>query len=101
MQEDRYLEAYEKLVALAIEEADKHYDTLGIPNDRRDYGEWICEAEAYATTDEVVGYYLLTYPNDFKPAWDENIIGITLTDQDKEVDSILGKLWCEKKRLVK
>lgn len=101
MAEEHYVEAYNNLVALAIKEADKHYDILGTPKNSRDYGEWICEAEVYATTDEVVGYYLLTYPDDFKPAWDKNIIGIALTDQDREVDSILDKLWQEKRLRTK
>jgi hypothetical protein len=95
MQKDYYIAAYDELCDAAIAEADKYFDIQGTPKDRRDYGEWICEAEVYATTDEVVGYYLLTYPHDYKPMWDENTTGINLTEQDKEVSLILDKFWRE------
>lgn len=95
MTKDQYIEAYDRLVDFAIEEADKHYDELGTPKDNRDYGEWICEAEAESTTDEVVGYYLEAYPDDYFLVWIDNTTGIHMTDQDIAVSVILNKLWEE------
>lgn len=88
-----YIIKYDMLCDSAIDDANVYYDSVGTPNEKRDYGEWIGEAEMYANTDEVVGYYLLTYPHDYKPAWDENITGIELTAQDQEVDKILAEFW--------
>lgn len=93
MQKSHYIDSYERLVKAAIAEADKYYDFQGTPKEHRDYGEQICEAEAYAITEEVVGYYLLTYPDDYKLAWEDNMVGVTATDQDNEVSLILDKFW--------
>ena len=95
MTKDDYIKAYEQLTERAIEAADKHYDTLGVPMEKRDYGEWICEEEVYSTTDEVVGYYLEAYPHDYFPVWLDNITGIALKKQDIEVSAILNNLWDE------
>lgn len=95
MTKNDYIEAYEHLTERAMEAADEHYDKLGIPKDKRDYGEWIGEFEVDANSAEVVGYYLEAYPYDYFPVWLDNIYGITLTDQDKEVSLILNKLWDE------
>lgn len=95
MQKDKYIEAYDQLVDLAIEEADKHFDILGTPKEKRDYGEWISEAETEATAAEVVGYYLEAHPDDYFPVWLDNTTGIYMTEKDKEVSVILNKLWDE------
>lgn len=95
MQKDQYIAAYDRLVETAIEEADKYYDELGVPECKRDYGEWICEAESDATAVEVVGYYLEAHPDDYFPVWIDNTTGIRMTDQDIKVSVILNKLWEE------
>ena len=96
-QKEIYIEKYDELVKRAMSEADEYYDTVGTPKEQRDYGEWISEAEYSATTEEVVGYYLETYPDDFLPMWKENTTGIRLTRQDIEVSSILERFWSESK----
>lgn len=88
-----YIEKYEKLVKEATKEADNHYDALCISKEKRDYGEWISEFEAESNTDEVVGYYLETYPDDYLPMWEENTEGIELSKQDKSVYATLKSLW--------
>lgn len=93
---DYYLKKYDELVSDAIKEADEYYDTISASKENRDYGEWISEAESIATTEEVVGYYLATYPDDYKPMWEENTEGIVLTNQDKEVSAILSGFWGER-----
>lgn len=95
MQKDQYIEAYDRLVDFAIEEADEHFDILGTPKEKRDYGKWISEAEAEATAVEVVGYYLEAYPDDYFPVWLNNTTGIHMTYEDIAVSVILNKLWEE------
>ena len=90
-----YLNQYAQLVEQAIKEADEHYDTFNAEKERRDYGEWISEAEGCANAEEVVGYYLETYPEDYWEKWKENTDHIQKTAQDNEVYSILEGLWRE------
>lgn len=50
------------------------------------------EFESTASVEEVVGYYLINYEWNPLKDWLENIEGIDLTEQDKEVTRILTEL---------
>lgn len=43
--------------------------------------------------DEVVGYYIVLHEDSALKDWKDNIAGIELSEQDKEVDKILGELY--------
>lgn len=96
-----YMQKYDDLVRFAMKQADEYYATRGVPEASRDYGEWISYEEGDATTEEVVGYYLETYPDDFWDMWKENTDGIILSKQDKKVEKILFKFHRKNKRSVK
>ena len=51
--------AYLKLQEDAIVEANKEFDKYDIPIEKREYCEWIANAECDANTEEVVGFYLV------------------------------------------
>lgn len=50
------------------------------------------EFDETANAEEVVGYYLVNESTNALKQWLENIDGIDLTEQDKEVTKILKKL---------
>lgn len=50
--------------------------------------------EERCKTDEVVGYYIVLYGDEYALSdWKRNIKGIEMTEQDKEVDAILESLY--------
>lgn len=49
--------------------------------------------EETATVDEVVGYYIVWHEEYALSDWLDNIDGIELTEQDKEVDRKLKELY--------
>ena len=69
----------------------------------KEAGEEVCDdVTALATelfeerckTDEVVGYYIVTHGEEYALSdWKNNIKGIEMTEQDKEVDAILESLY--------
>lgn len=50
------------------------------------------EFDQTANAEEVVGYYLINYEWNPLKGWLENIEGVDLTEQDKEVTRILKEL---------
>ena len=75
--EDRMDEIYRELKMTDIEDID-----------------YACtvEFDQTANTEEVVGYYLVNYEWSPLRCWLDNIEGINLTEQDKEVTRILIEL---------
>lgn len=75
--EDRMDEIYRELRESDIEDID-----------------YVCtmEFDQTANAEEVVGYYLMNYEWNPLKCWLENIKGINLTEQDKEVTKILEEL---------
>lgn len=51
------------------------------------------EFDSTANAEEVVGYYLINYEWNPLKSWLENIEGIDLTEQDKEVTKMLTELF--------
>lgn len=51
------------------------------------------EFDQTANAEEVVGYYLVNYEWNPLKGWLENVEGIDLTEQDKEVTRILTELF--------
>lgn len=80
-----YIQKYNDLVSEATRDAE---------NNGYDVTETICEYEADANADEVVGYYLTFYKADALSKWKENISFKTQkTEQDEVVTEILKQLF--------
>jgi len=91
-----YLKKYEELVEGVVKEEDAEYEKAGIPEEQRDYGAAIGEAETYANHDEVIGYYMTYYTINPLKAWMNNTEGFTLIrEQDQAVTKTLQKLFGE------
>ena len=84
----KYIKKWEECYLKAVENGseDPGYDaTISFEHD--------------ANAEEIVGYYLLLHKDPFK-TWLNNIEGINLSEQDKEVTKILGNLYFRNNKLL-
>lgn len=87
--------SYDTLQINAIKEADSVYDKENVPVKKRNYGEWIADAESDANMEEAIGYYLINKSNNESPYehWHENTCYLfetgDVTEQDIEIEKIL------------
>ena len=85
MDREYYIQKYESRM-------DEIYRELVGTVDDIDYA-CTMEFDSTANAEEVVGYYLINYEWNPLKGWLENIEGINLTEQDKEVTRILTELF--------
>lgn len=89
---DYYLEQYNVLMDECYKDAREEIEE----GSSVDVGAVATEMfEERANTDEVVGYYIANHGEYALKDWKDNIEGLKLSEQDKEVDRILKHLYAD------
>lgn len=91
MNKRHYIKQHDKLIDRAINLANVEYTAKGIPEDKRDYSNYIADEELGANAQEIAGYYLKNYPDNALEQWKENTRDIQLDKEEQKVAGILGK----------
>lgn len=86
-----YMETFIKKWDACLEEAEMEIEENDGEVDITDIATEIFEETANA--EEVVGYYIKYHESEALRDWEINTKGIVFSDQDKEVDRILRKLY--------
>ena len=86
-----YITAFHKKWNNCLAEAEKNLKEYGGTADVTDVANSIFEESA--TADEVTGYYIVLHGDNAFKDWRNNIEGIILSAQDKEIDYNLEQLY--------